>query len=225
MAGDEDEEIAALNSDGTTVPNFAAASDSMGNVVVVFFQEKSPTPTCTAATSSRPETTNCQFRLFASTRNAQGIWTGPTQIDEELTAETTTFYQDPEVVGGLESPNASIVHTGASRFLVSYGATDNANAKGTLRVRGYTAGSGWDPTSREIETGSLKGTDTLYRFYNDTRIVSDGVSGNALLIAQEVTTNSANVKERAFGYVVFRYLAAGTGWQVVPNSTPIRPAV
>jgi len=204
----------STNLSDTETVAFDAASDSSGNSVVAFYQERYPSPECSIETT--PVTDACAVRLYASVKNASGNWAGPTQIDGGvLTAETSSFKQGALI--GLDYSLPTVAYIGDSKFLLAFSAIDTSARTNSIYLATYTVGKGWGSTPDVLETSLLLGTTEQYRVYNDLKLVSNG-DGKAALVAHYASTNAADVADRRFGYRIFLY-STEEGWET-PYAIP-----
>jgi hypothetical protein len=218
---------------------FGAAADGNGDVVAAYLSDLNPAPTG-PVTQSIPPTCHASTRLFGSVRTASGTWTGPTRLDSQFSTQTTSMFQQsgtvlpnfptgdtgPEpgcgttnVVGGIDFATPAVAYIGGGRFMVAFPMTDNLAHTGGIYVRGYTVGTGWDPTTVTLDLQPLGGVSDQYRYANELVAGSDG-QGDVVLVAQYVlpspdSTGTApggdTAALRAYGYKVWTFNSSG-GW-------------
>lgn len=214
------------DSTSTTAPiGLDADSDGEGNVLSVFYQQKS---SLAAATCKVNYATNCKIRLYANIRNSSGQWAGPAQIDtsSEFGEEIKTTHYQPSLVadsatsptGGVNYARPVVAYVGNKRFIAAFAMNDVTSLskrKSGLFVRGYTVGKGWDEDVTTLTTANLvnngdptDGGNTAYNAYRITNTISlsSDRNGNAVLVAQVVSsasTSNAAYSTREFNYKAF----------------------
>ncbi|MGZ6309878.1 MAG: RCC1 domain-containing protein [Bdellovibrionota bacterium] len=213
-------------------PGFSAVADRSGDVVVVFYQNNSAVTTCSFSTSFLANK-NCQVRLYAAVRNAGGVWAGPTQLDGQLTPQTTTFFQDSQgaiastgptypnnIAGGVNYATPAVTYVGSGRFLVAYSVIDELFATSTVYWTGYSVGSGWDQGATILDQQTIPSTTAAkiepFRYVNDLYFAGESGAGNAVLVAHVVDPTSTlltGFATRAYNFEIFQYSggAFGTG--------------
>lgn len=199
---------------------FSVAADENGTVVVVFIQQMpNVTGTCDAGA------TFCKYRVFASVRNASGVWAGPMPIDGDLTTLSTSYYHDNATQGGMTFATPQVTYLGSGKFLAVFAGTDFTDEdepKSLIYSRTYTAGSGWDSGITTVDSVALEedggGDFDQYRIALDLQLSSDK-SGNGVLMANYVLPTAVSSAPagrgtragRNIGYYV-RPFSSSSGW-------------
>jgi hypothetical protein len=195
----------------------AAETDGQGTVLVVYYATD---PTFPGSTSCGT-VSGCRIRLFASVRGADGVWNGPTQVDENLLTRrtTTTYVQTPLSTaavsprelsaGGLMLPTPGLAYLGSGVFLL-VSAVNDLTTSGAFRTRlfarKYRVGSGWDVQTEVSEIGrdsphlafdSTFTSNPGFRRVQDLKLASDG-QGSAFLVFPLVTPRDGPLGDVAF---------------------------
>ncbi len=217
QVGDDDNDLHALNPTSNSMTRaFSAATDQQGTIVSVFLSRHSDE----LSISCSSQALNCDFRMYASVQSPDGLWTGPTPVDESfaLTKSTTTYAQKAEDFfngstpvlqysakePGLQFATPQVAYLGDGRFLVVGVISDYTDTDAPVtRIfsRAYTVGSGWDPESDILQVGDdfahVADADTeifnTYRPVNELKLAANG-AGHAVLLTQITDPDDTEVQ-------------------------------
>lgn len=193
--------VTPTHDSGNAVESYTQATDEAGTLLVAFLAKDPTVVSCSV--------TNCDVRPYVAVKNANGVWSNPSRIDQSDVPFTTgysTAYVDTAAYLVTDYPVPQIAYLGSGQFLAVYVMADTVGNTTYVMGRIYTVGSGWSTSSIRVDAREVitYGGVTEGRAIHDLKILSGG-SGTAV-VALRPTTDAGALTLEVTSY------SAGLGW-------------